>query len=707
MFYNVFSLDKDTEKAKEIVSIAEKVHINSACVGDYTVREADVDDRGIFCTEDTDKDSFEEALENVICITAIAEDEFDEYSIEALIIDADEDELTVKCAIVLCTNETKVIKELYEECDSKDELVEKASSALDECNEAPEQDLEEYCVNNDIEWIDDADVSDLPEDMDEENEVKVAEGSISAGGLNDKVRLNIFTDGPVLAAIKNMEINSEPADCAIAVDLISVPFHMVYSTENGIHFRLASRNEMGASPDADFSIDIAEGSTEPEFHIGSEGMEQSSETFVTLYRFSEALSKYINANGIQEQYPEMDIENEGLLITLVNDEIKIRLVEGRKRPNMACMALFGGTTMGRPYMNEFALNSLLDMASPDELEEAAQNGDIDAMNRLSALYTNGDDATEPDAEKAVCYAQMAADAEDSTGMYNLGVFYGKGFGVEKNMEKAAYWLEKAAEYGDPDGLPAAELFRKGAELKKKAESGDVQAMGEYAEHLMTIGSSLPGYGYFEDSVCWAEKGIESGCAFAYWILALAYEHGRGVEEDVKKAVKYYQAGADMGDAHCQHSIGSYYLNGAAGVKKDRNKAAELCKKAAEQGYELSMFTLAKAYENGYFGEYDYGKMLEWGEKAAEAGSAEIQYEVAKMYMNEDENGNMLDKERARYWLKEAADNGYEKAMAMLAFSPDWNDNDEASDDNERVIPTSFSLNEDELDMLFGSYEIDD
>ena len=100
-------------------------------------------------------------------------------------------------------------------------------------------------------------------------------------------------------------------------------------------------------------------------------------------------------------------------------------------------------------------------------------------------------------------------------------------------------------------------------------------------------------------------------------------------------------------------------------------------------------------------------MLEWGEKAAEAGSAEIQYEVAKMYMNEDENGNMLDKERARYWLKEAADNGYEKAMAMLAFSPDWNDNDEASDDNERVIPTSFSLNEDELDMLFGSSEIDD
>lgn len=613
----------------------------------------------------------------------------------------------MKCAIVLCTNEKKVIKEVYAECDSKNEFDEKANSALEECNEAPEQDLEEYCVNNDIEWIDDADVSDHPEDIDEENEIKVAEGSISAGGLNDKIKLNIFTDGPVLAAIKNMEIDSEPADCAIAVDLISAPYHVVYSTENGIHFRLASRYEMGASPDADFSIDIAKGSSEPKFNISSEEMIHSVEAFETIYEFTEALSKYINANGIPEQYPEMDIENEGLLITLVNDEIKIRLVEGRKRPNIACMALFGGTTMGRPYMNEFALNSSLDMASPDELEEAAQNGDINAMNCLSALYTNGDNDTEPDAEKAVCYAQMAADAEDSTGMYNLGVFYGNGFGVEKDMEKAAYWLEKAAEYGDPDGLPAAKLFRKGAELKKKAESGDVQAMGEYAEHLMTIGSSLPGYGYFEDSVYWAEKGIENGCAFAYWILALAYEHGRGVEEDAEKAVKYYQAGADMGEAHCQHSMGCYYLNGTAGVKTDRNKAAELCKKAAEQGYELSMFTLAKAYENGYFGEYDYGKMLECGEKAAEAGSAEIQYEVAKMYMNEDENGNMLDKERARYWLKEAADNGYEKAMAMLAFSPDWNDNDEASDDNERVIPTSFSLNEDELDMLFGSSEIDD
>jgi len=166
MFYNVFSLDKDTEKAKEIVNIAEKVHINSACVGDYTVRDADIDDRGIFCTENTDLDSFEEALENVICVTAITDEKFDEYSIEALIIDADEDKLTVKSAIVLCTNERKVIKELYEECDSKDEFAEKASSALEECNEAPEQDFKEYCVNNGIEWIDDADVSDFPEDMD-------------------------------------------------------------------------------------------------------------------------------------------------------------------------------------------------------------------------------------------------------------------------------------------------------------------------------------------------------------------------------------------------------------------------------------------------------------------------------------------------------------------------------------------------------------
>ena len=146
MFYNVFSLDKDTEKAKEIVSIAAKVHINSDCVGDYTIKEADVDDHGIFATENTDLDSFEEALENVICVTAIAEEKFDEYSIEALIIDADEDELTVKCAIVLCTNEKKVIKEVYAECDSKDEFDEKANSALEECNEAPEQDLEEYCV---------------------------------------------------------------------------------------------------------------------------------------------------------------------------------------------------------------------------------------------------------------------------------------------------------------------------------------------------------------------------------------------------------------------------------------------------------------------------------------------------------------------------------------------------------------------------------
>ena len=97
-------------------------------------------------------------------------------------------------------------------------------------------------------------------------------------------------------------------------------------------------------------------------------------------------------------------------------------------------------------------------------------------------------------------------------------------------------------------------------------------------------------------------------------------------------------------------------------------------KSAQQGYNLAYFSLAKCYELGNGIEEDLDLALEWGEKAAMCGDSDVQYEVAKMYTYTDENGKMINSERARYWLNEAAEKGHEMAFGMLNFEPMWEEN---------------------------------
>jgi TPR repeat protein len=46
-----------------------------------------------------------------------------------------------------------------------------------------------------------------------------------------------------------------------------------------------------------------------------------------------------------------------------------------------------------------------------------------------------------------------------------------------------------------------------------------------------------------------------------------YDEGKGVEQDFKEAVKWYQKAADQGDAMAQFNLGAMYGNGQ-GVEQD-------------------------------------------------------------------------------------------------------------------------------------------
>ena len=478
-------------------------------------------------------------------------------------------------------------------------------------------------------------------------------------------RPNFFCGIEALQWLLQNEPKSEQDDIDLTVDLIEAPYLFIYSSDaEAWYFKAFSRGELY---DHEKGSGIEKGNLRVDKKSG-QGSGQTSDPALrdNMGAFFEAcrrLSRFIRDRKLQPLYEGLDPEKAGVMLEVAGNKLNARKVSGKERPEMMCTTLFGGMTMCRPYMDDFWDRSQTEMMSLEERIEKAEGGDKFAIAKLAQAYLNGDDEVEQDAEKAAYWYRKEAELQDSEGAFNLGLLYAKGFGVERDFTQAAEWMEKAVAWGDPDGAGPAKQYRALAENLKKAEAGDADAMFELAGGYMMLGGSLdqagPGQDYAE-SMKWAQKAVDAGNADGYWALALAYEHGRGVEADDKKAVEYYKKGAELGSAACRHSYGCRLINGE-GVKKDAKAALKLFEQSADQGYGLACKALGHMYETGEGVEPDFDKELAYFEKACEAepNNAELLRHVGYQYTNlmDDKEKWLYGVERAAYWLKKAAELG--------------------------------------------------
>jgi len=141
--------------------------------------------------------------------------------------------------------------------------------------------------------------------------------------------------------------------------------------------------------------------------------------------------------------------------------------------------------------------------------------------------------------------------------YNLGILYLQGIGVAKDINKAIYWITKAAEAGDSDA---------------QYNLGVIYSEKEYES-----------FNNFEKSYYWYKKSTEKNNKMALNNLANFYREGTGnIQRNYSEAVRLYKLSADQGYAPAQVNLGSMYLNGY-GVSVSITKALELYNMAAQQG----------------------------------------------------------------------------------------------------------------------------
>lgn len=204
----------------------------------------------------------------------------------------------------------------------------------------------------------------------------------------------------------------------------------------------------------------------------------------------------------------------------------------------------------------------------------------------------------------------------------LGSMYAAGWGTQKDYNKSAYWLRKAADQGDAsaqkylsklEGKPYQAPIRKAeivqaenalsqaapivaqpqaavvTEVKTAPQvKGPVVATEAKINSLQDVIAECDKAYYADDhSTAYRVCGVaaEQGDVRAQFKVGLMYFSGKGVSKDYKGALKWYRKAAEQGYGPAQMGIGYMYEKGLGGVNKDDLEALTWYRKAADQGNE--------------------------------------------------------------------------------------------------------------------------
>lgn len=522
-------------------------------------------------------------------------------------------------------------------------------------------------------------------------------------------RPNFFCDIDSLNCLLGKEFEGDYKDIDLTMDLIELPFFFIFSADKeNWTVKAMQRGEIYSHDDSGIekgSVIVNKASGEGQVRATQELGENMGAFFAACRN----LSYYIQDNNLEDVYADFNPEDEGIMLYVEDDELKYKVVSGKARPDMMVSTLFGGTTMGRPYMDDFMANSALEMMSFEEKLAAAEYGDEDAMQAVAMAYLNGDEDedVEQDPAKALYWLEKYAEEGNSSSAFNAGLFYARGYGTKRNLEKAAEWMERAAEEGDEDAEALAPKYRQALADTTAAENGDAAAQGRLAGFYMSMADSLEQAGtgdFYEESLKWAKKAAEKGDGDGLWTLALAYEHGRGVAKNVEIAIEYYEQGAEVGHARSLNSLGCYYIRGDV-VEQNMKLGFEMVLRASLLGDGESMANLGRCYQfgNGCMGNMK--KAIVWYKKSLELISNEELEQKTMIfemmpdmgeeedYYGEDSDRELTADEQAFLDKIDATlpvdvrdivqnpDSVFE-GISFESHNVDFEDDDEAEDDNE-------------------------
>jgi len=134
--------------------------------------------------------------------------------------------------------------------------------------------------------------------------------------------------------------------------------------------------------------------------------------------------------------------------------------------------------------------------------------------------------------------------------------------------------------------------------------------------------------------------------------------------DYKTAVEAWRILAEKGDCRAQYNLGTSYLSGR-GLDQDVGKALKWFRQAAEQGSAKSQYNLGEGYRVGRGVDKDMHKAIAWYIQAADQGLKEAQTMLGLIYDRAPDFPR--DPPKAAYFYRQAATQGEMPAYVNLGI----------------------------------------
>ncbi|MGB8870995.1 MAG: tetratricopeptide repeat protein, partial [Rhodomicrobium sp.] len=150
--------------------------------------------------------------------------------------------------------------------------------------------------------------------------------------------------------------------------------------------------------------------------------------------------------------------------------------------------------------------------------------------------------------------EAAARDGDRDAQFRIGTIFLNSGGMEGSATAAARWFDKAAKQGHVAAqFMLASMLERGAGVAKDearaialyrraASAGHVQAMHNLGALLLKNDTAQS----YREAASWFDRAAEAGLADSQYNLALLYEHGLGIEQDLSRAYQWYLRAAKSG-----------------------------------------------------------------------------------------------------------------------------------------------------------------
>jgi TPR repeat protein len=230
-------------------------------------------------------------------------------------------------------------------------------------------------------------------------------------------------------------------------------------------------------------------------------------------------------------------------------------------------------------------------------------------------------------------------------MFHMAKAYSRGWGIKPDLERARQLLLRAVQYRfDYRGEAAYELGR----LFQASDGPNCDSI----------------------AVAWFTRALDWDYEKSHVQLALHYERGLGVDQDLDRAARHYRGAVNAGYETASIRFARVLNNGNTNIEADPERAQLLATRSIEtlrikasQGSGGAAKTMGRLYRDGEFVVADSIVAEQWFRRSSQLGDTGGMHDLAVLLLSSANTQRASDE--ALGWLRRAAGLGHGGAMTAL------------------------------------------